>query len=158
MWVFTEKLSGLHQNNIQKCQNALKFTEKHSGFKQNHENHKSFGPRAFCTIQYPTPSASIQREQELRIRFPITVQLMRQIKTLISAKSHTYHHTMIWATCSTAFFGLLCCGEFTSPSYSAYDPTVHLSFSNVVVDYRTCSTFIRLTTEQDHFRQRNFDN
>ena len=55
---------------------------------------------------------------------------------------------MIWAACCTAFFGFMRCGEFTSPSHSAYDPTVHLSFSDVAVDSKTCPTFIRLTIKQ----------
>ena len=84
---------------------------------------------------------------------------MRKIKTLISAKPHTYHHTMIWAACCKAFFGFMRCSEFTSPSHSAYDPTVHLPFSDVAVDSRTCPTFIRLTIKQsktDYFRQGSF--
>ena len=32
---FVEKLSPLHQDNVHKCQNTLKFTEKHSQLKQN---------------------------------------------------------------------------------------------------------------------------
>ena len=105
----------------------------------------------------------IQKEQvfisEPRTRLLITIQLMKQIKTLISAKPYTYHHTMIWAACCAAFFGFMRCGEFTSPSHSAYDPTVHLSFSDVAVDSRTCPTFIRLTIKQsktDRFRHGNF--
>ena len=84
---------------------------------------------------------------------------MRKIKTLISAKPHTYHHTMIWAACCTAFFGFMRCSEFTSPSHSAYDPTIHLSFGNVSVDSRTCPTFVRLAIKQsktDCFRQGSF--
>ena len=76
----------------------------------------------------------IQRQQasilEPRTRLPITIQLMRQIKTLISAKPNTYH-TTIRAACCTAFFGFLCCGEFISQSHSAYNLTVHISFSDV---------------------------
>ena len=49
--------------------------------------------------------------------------------------------------------------QFTSPSHSAYDPTVHLSFNDAAVDSRICPTFIRLTIKQsktDCFRQRSF--
>ena len=129
--------------------------------------HVAKGQHNHFTAQY-TPRLrqvlhGIQKEQafilEPRTRLPITIQLMRQIKTLISAKPYTYHHTMIWAACCTAFFGFMRCGEFTSPSHSAYDPTVHLSFSDVAVDSRTCPTFIRLTIKQsktDRFRQGRF--
>ena len=129
--------------------------------------HVAKGQHNHFTAQY-TPRLrqvlhGIQTEQafilEPRTRLPITIQLMRQIKTLISAKPYTYHHTMIWAACCTAFFGFMRCGEFTLPSHSAYDPTVHLSFSDVAVDSRTCPTFIRLTIKQsktDRFRQGRF--
>lgn len=84
---------------------------------------------------------------------------MRRIKVLISAKPGSYHSTMIWAACCTAFFGFLHCGEFTSPSHSAYDTTIHLSFKDVAVDNRNSPSFIRLTVKQsktDRFRQGDF--
>ena len=84
---------------------------------------------------------------------------MRRIKVLISAKPGSYHFTMIWAACCTALFGFLHCGEFTLPSHSAYDPTIHHSFKDVAVDNRNSPSFIRLTVKQsktDRFRQENF--
>lgn len=129
--------------------------------------HVATGQHSHFTAQY-TPRLQqvlhgIQREQasilEPRTRLPITIQLMRQIKSLISTKPCTYHHRMIWAACCTAFFGFLRCGEFTSPNHSAYDPTVHLSFGDVAVDDRISPSFIRLTVKQsktDRFRRGNF--
>ena len=64
-------------------------------------------------------------------------------------KVHTYHHTVSWVACCTAFFGLVHCFEFTSSNNSAYDPTVHLSFSNVAsCGQQNLPTFIRLTIKQ----------
>ena len=54
----------------------------------------------------------------LEANIPITIQLMRQIKTLISAKPHSYHHTTIWAACCMAFFGLLRHGKFVTKPFN----------------------------------------
>ena len=48
------KLSHLHQNNIHKCQNTLKFMGNIHSSSKNHENRKSFDPQTFCTILYIT--------------------------------------------------------------------------------------------------------
>ena len=55
-----------------------------------------------------------------------------------------------------AFFGLLCCSEFTVPSITDYDPIVHLSLQDIASDSHTAPTLIRLNIKQsktDPFRK-----
>ena len=48
------------------------------------------------------------------IHLPITIQIMHNIKATL-AQSHTeYQNIMMWAACCVAFFGCLCCSEFTA--------------------------------------------
>ena len=103
----------------------------------------------------------IQRDQastlEPQARFPITIDVMRQLQTLFSGKPHNYHYIMLWAACCTAFFGLLRRGEFTTQG--PYNPQVHLSFKDLAVDNKSSPTYIRLCIKQsktDRFRHGNF--
>ena len=41
---------------------------------------------------------------------------------------------MLWAACTTCFFGFLRSGEIVTPSQKEYDPGVHLSYGDVTVD------------------------
>ena len=106
--------------------------------------HKHFSSQVTPRLQQVL--RGIRKEQasntEPHTRLPITIQIMRQLKQLIAGKPHGYHNTVIWAACCTAFFGFLRCGEFTSPSQSAYDPTFHLSFSDLAVDNNHSPSFI----------------
>ena len=40
----------------------------------------------------------------------------------------------MWAACCLTFFGFLHCNEFTVPSQASYDPTMHLSYSDISVN------------------------
>ena len=41
---------------------------------------------------------------------------------------------MLWAACTLAFFGFFRSGEITVPSDQEFDPTVHLTTDDVLVD------------------------
>lgn len=63
---------------------------------------------------------------------------------------------MMWKTCCTAFFSFLKSSEFTVQSQEHYDPTVHLSLADVVVDCRSYPQMIQLRIKQSKthpFRQ-----
>lgn len=63
---------------------------------------------------------------------------------------------MLWAAFLTCFFGFLRSGEITVPSESAYDPTVHLSLSDIALDSPTDTKIIQMhlkCSKTDPFRQ-----
>ena len=80
-------------------------------------NHSEFAaqltPRPQLVIK------GIQRAQATshtpRVHRPITLGVMQGILNVLSKETPTYHNTMMWAACCTAFFGFLWSSEFYSP-------------------------------------------
>ena len=63
---------------------------------------------------------------------------------------------MLWAAVCAGFFGFLRTGEFTTPTTGAYDPDVHLNFSDIALDSHSDPSLLRLRIKQsktDPFRQ-----
>ena len=63
---------------------------------------------------------------------------------------------MIWAACCLGFFGFLRAGEFTVPSAAEFNPEVHLSLADVVLDSHSSPSLMRVCIKQsrtDPFRQ-----
>ena len=64
---------------------------------------KQLTPRLQLTLK------GIQKNQAVtqspRIRLPITLQLMGNIKALLAKQPSSYSNIMIWAACCLAFFG-----------------------------------------------------
>ena len=63
---------------------------------------------------------------------------------------------MIWAACCISFFGLLRVSEFTTPTQSHFNPSSHLSLSDIAVDSHTSPQVLRITLKQsktDQLRQ-----
>ena len=82
------------------------------------------------------------------IRLPITIQIMRSIKAVLARDPKDYQTIMMWAACCVAFFGCLCCSEFTVPNQTSYDHTIHLSYSDVVVDSKMSPSMVFLHIKQ----------
>ena len=66
-----------------------------------------------------------------RVRLPITASLMRRIKAQLSLPPASYLKVLIWAACSIGFFGFLRAGEFLVPDGAQFDPSRHLSLSDI---------------------------
>ena len=91
-----------------------------------------------------------------RVRLPITIQILKQIRGILLQKKPSYSAVMLWATCCLAFFGFLRVSEFTVPSGASYDPTCHLSMKDVSVDNRTNPRLLQVAIKQsktDPFRR-----
>ena len=82
------------------------------------------------------------------IRLPITIQIMRSLKAVLARNHKDYQNIMMWAVCCIAFFGCLRCSEFTAPNQTSYDPTIHLSYSDVVVDSKISPSMVFLHIKQ----------
>ena len=91
-----------------------------------------------------------------QIRLPITIDVMCSILNVLSRAPERHDNILMWAACCTAFFGFLRCSEFTTPSQTEYDPTVHLSLADISVDRRVSTSLIYITIKQsktDPFRK-----
>ena len=62
----------------------------------------------------------------LRVRLPITIQIMENILQLLSQRPKSYMNVMTWAACCLAFFSFLRVNDFTLPSDEQFDQTCHL--------------------------------
>lgn len=69
-------------------------------------------------------------------RLPITIQMLYNIKALLSKETPSYYNTTLWAMCCLAFFGFLRVSKFTIPTEGSYDSSCHLSLSDIAVDNR----------------------
>ena len=67
---------------------------------------------------------------------------MHHIKRLLQQQSYSYHNILMWAACSLAFFGFLCCNEFTVPSQTSYGPATHLSYNDITMNDCPCLVVI----------------
>ena len=94
--------------------------------------------------------------QPVKSRLPITLNIMRDIKSLLSSQPNSYLHIMIWAACCLAFFGFLRVSEFTVPGDNLFDESSHLSFNSISIDNRDNPRQLKLIIKQsktDPFRR-----
>lgn len=66
-------------------------------------------------------------------RLPITPAILQQVW---SRDNTDPDKIMLWAVCTTAFFGFFRMGELTVPTSSAFDPSSHLSLKDIATDKR----------------------
>ena len=120
-------------------------------------NHQAFYTQLTpCLQQVLKAIKKEQASHQPTVRLPITISVMRQIKAVITTQPWKYHTTMMLAACCVAFFGFLHCSEFTSPGLSQYDPTTHLSFSDLAIYNRSAPSLIQITIKEsktDPFRR-----
>lgn len=94
--------------------------------------------------------------QGARARLPITPHILRLLKGVWSHTASDHDTKMIWGACCLCFFAFMRAGELTVPDAKSYDPTVHLSFSDVAIDDPRRPSFLRVTIKQsktDPFRK-----
>ena len=87
---------------------------------------------------------------------PITIPILRTIKTALSKETPSYDSTTFWAMYCLAFFGFLRVSEFTIPAEDSYDSSCHLSLGNIAVDNRTKPRLLQLflkQSETDRYKQ-----
>ena len=67
-------------------------------------------------------------------RLPITPNILKQVHSVLANNSSDFDNVMLWAASLLCFFGFLRSGEATIPNSKAYDPSVHMSMSDLSVD------------------------
>lgn len=77
-------------------------------------------------------------------RLPITPIILHQIKQLWSPKRSDPDTVMLWAVCTTAFFGFFRLGELTVPSATAFDPSTHLTLKDIALDKREDPSLVQI--------------
>ena len=89
-------------------------------------------------------------------RLPITPAILEGIRRCWEPFGLEYNYIMLWAACTTAFFGFFRLGELTVPSDSAFDPACHLSPADVSIDSRDSPSLVRFflkTSKTDQLHQ-----
>lgn len=87
-------------------------------------------------------------------RLPVTDSLMLNIFNALDLS--LFDHTMFWAACTLAYFGLLRSAEFTVPSIAKFDPTLHLQVSDLAFDNLDGPSCLRVwikASKTDPFRK-----
>ena len=76
---------------------------------------------------------------------PITFPIMIRIHSLQSNQADKYYNLMIWATCCTAYLGLLRVSEFTALSPNHSNSFTDLLLSDTAIDSHAAPQVIRIT-------------
>ena len=77
-------------------------------------------------------------------RLPITPTILHQIKQVWSKDNANPDIIMLWAACTTAFFGFFRMGELTVPSPAAFDPSTHITIRDIAIDKRDNPSLIQI--------------
>lgn len=154
LMLFTAHLAeeGLSHQTIKVYLSAVRNLHVTTGF--HNEFNKALSPRLELILK-GIKKESIKNNPPLT-RLPITINIMCSIKNVLSKAPEKYNNILMWAACCAAFFGFLRCGEFTVPSQTGYDSTVHLSLADVSVDSIASTSLIYITIKQsktDPFRR-----
>ena len=110
-------------------------------------------------LQYVLRGVKRCESQEARPpkeRLPISPNLLKCMKKVWNSDVSIPNRRMLWAACCVAFFGLLRIRKMVAPSRSAYDPSVHLSLSDVSMDEPRRPTTLKISIKQsktDPFRK-----
>ena len=79
-----------------------------------------------------------------RTRLPISPLILHQLKSLWSPTQDDPNTIMLWAACTMAFLGFFRLGEITVPSEEAFDPSTHLTPSDIAIDDRDNPTLVQV--------------
>ena len=74
----------------------------------------------------------------------MTPFILRKIRVVLERERSKFDN-MLWAACSTCFFGFLRSGEIVVTTATSYDPAAHLSFGDATVDRMDAQTIAHIT-------------
>ena len=96
-----------------------------------------------------------QSPEAVRPRLPVTPTVLRKLRSELDKEPTKWDNIMLWAACSTCFFGFLRSGETTVPSEKDYDSSALLSYGDVLFDSTKSSTLTQVNikaSKTDLFR------
>ena len=91
-----------------------------------------------------------------RRKLPITPKILRPMRAQWNATGFKYEETMLWAAATVCFFGFMRAGELTTPDKGSFDPSQHLTMSDLATDDLEHPTLVQVTlksSKTDPFRQ-----
>ena len=112
------------------------------------------GAEALLVFLQPGKKPPISTYEETLLMF--VSYLAKEGLTHSSTKVYLSAVRHLQAACCLAFFGFLCCGEFTVPAQNANDPKEHLSLPDIAIDSSLSPTVIQVKIKQSKtnpFRQ-----
>lgn len=112
-------------------------------------------PRLQYVLRGIKKDRSIHPQQSQYKRLPVSPTILLQVHSVLTSSPCTHDTLMLWAAALLCFYGFLRSGEITIPSANAYDPTVHLNFTDLSFDAPVNPSIIRVNlkaSKTDPFR------
>ncbi len=78
-------------------------------------------------------------------RLPITPLVLVAIKQVLRKNAKKHDNIMLWAACCLGFFAFLRSGEFTLNSAAQFDPTLHITPQDILIDNRKNPSLMAIT-------------
>ena len=91
-----------------------------------------------------------------KVKLPVTPLALYRLRRVLLSKPTDPDKAMIWAACCVGFVGFLRTAEFTVPSSSKFDPSVHLTVQDVAIDSYTSPSLLQIRVKMsktDQFKQ-----
>ena len=83
-----------------------------------------------------------------KARLPITAMILRKMQQSWFGWDQSFDSIMLWAASLTTFFSFCRSGEITVENETKYDPSIHLSFSDIAVDNSESPNVISLNIKR----------
>ncbi len=115
--------------------------------------------KSLCRLQYTLQGVKrteAYRGDTARTRLPIGPDILRKMRAVWQNDSRNPDKIMLWAAVSLGYFGFLRAGEMTVPSDEDFDPTMHLTRSDIALDDPLRPGVVRVHIKQsktDPFRK-----
>ena len=78
---------------------------------------------------------------------PMTPNILLKLRSVWEEDPLAFDNIKFWAACCICYFGFLRSGEVCSPSDTQYDPSTHLTFTDIAVDSHGNTSCIAVKTK-----------
>ena len=115
--------------------------------------HCSYHSTAGPSVTRHSNNACLDPLSKRMASYHITFQIMERIHSLLSNHADNYYNLMIWAACSTAYFGLLRVSKSTTSSPKHSTSFTNLFLSDITIDSHVAPQ----VANQNHFETSKTD-